>query len=53
MSKHSSKQTIFSLLYRYLFEGYYFGAIMGSAKIAKMPVECTSYTVIRASGKLY
>ena len=25
-----------SLLYRYLFEGCYFGAIMGSAKIAKI-----------------
>ena len=29
-------QTLYSLLYRYLFEGCYFGAIMGSTEIAKI-----------------
>ena len=33
---HSSTQTIYLLLYRYSFGGFYFGAIMQSAKIAKM-----------------
>ena len=32
---HSSTQTLYLLLNRYIFEGCYFGAIMGSAKIAK------------------
>ena len=33
---HSSTQIIYLLLYTYLIEGCYFGAIMGSAKIAKI-----------------
>ena len=33
---YSSTQTICLLLYRYLFEGCYFGAITGSVKIAKI-----------------
>ena len=32
---YSSTQTIYLILFRYLFEGCYFGAIMGSAKIAR------------------
>ena len=40
-------QTIYLLLYSYLFEGCYFGAIMRSAKIAKFNAceKNTSYTV--------
>ena len=34
---HSSTQTTYSLLYRYVFEGWYFGTIMGSVKIANTP----------------
>ena len=33
---HSSTQTLCLSLHRYLFEGCYFGAIMGSANIAKI-----------------
>ena len=40
--KHSN--FIYLSLYRYLFEGCYFGAIMGSAKIEK--IKCQLYTVI-------
>ena len=34
--QHLSTQTLYSLLYRYLFEGCYFGAIMGSTEIAEI-----------------
>ena len=33
---HSSTQTTYLLLNGYLFEGYYFGAIMVNVKIAKI-----------------
>ena len=49
--KHS--HYMFIILYRYLFEGCYFGAIMGSAKIAKNKclLKNTSYTVLKKMTK--
>ena len=42
-----STQTIYLLLYRYLFQVCSFGAIFGSANIAnQMPVKNTSYAVV-------
>ena len=40
---------------RYLFQGRFFGAIMGSAKIAKklMPLKDTTYTVLNYSRDIF
>ena len=44
---HSSTQTTYSLLYRYLFEGCYLGPIMGSTKIVNIIIMIIIIKIIR------